>query len=94
MEEVGEYGTAAEESLLARKDPFGEVALPSIASGRCHNTVVAVDDAEWACVVDCVCLSAIVGAGSTLFGKAHQYTVVVVVTEAGIKLVVGIVEVL
>ena len=52
LEKVGEYGSSAEESLLARKDPFGEVAFPSAASGRCNDAVVTVDNAKWACVVE------------------------------------------
>ena len=92
LEEVGEYGAATQEALLSWKDPFSEMVLPAVAGSRGNEAVVAIDDAEWACVVGGVGFCAVLGSGGAFFGEADEEAVVVLVALGGVGVVEGVVE--
>ena len=58
------------------------------------QAVVAVDNAEWAGVVECVCLRTAVGGGGAFFRQAIQDAMVVLVTVRRFCVVEGVGEVL
>ena len=66
------------------------MGFPSVAGGGGHYTVIAINYAEWSCIVECVCLRAIVGGGGALFWEAYQDAVVEVVAISGIGIMVSV----
>ena len=92
LEQVGEYGAAPEEALLSWKDPFSEMVLPAVAGSRGNEAVVAIDNAEWACVVGGVSFCAVLGSGGAFFGEADEEAVIVLVVQRGVGVVEGVAE--
>ena len=79
VEKVGQDGSARQETLLPRQDPFGEVFFPSVAGGAGDYAVVAVDDVEWSGAAGSERSGSVrCGAGAFL-GQANQGAFIIVV---------------
>ena len=78
--------------MLSWKDPFSEMVLPAVAGSRGNEAVVAIDNAEWACVVGGVGFCAVLGSGGTFFGEADEEAVVVLVVQRGVGVVESVAE--
>ena len=71
LKQIGKDGSTSKEALLARKDPAGEVALPAVAGSGGDNAVIAIDNTQWPCVVECVRFCAVSGDSCAFFGEAN-----------------------